>query len=595
MWQLCTNACRRYGSVLLLLAALVNPAFSDSRKNAVIAFVNVNVVPMDGERVIPSQTVIVRGGKISEIGPASLISLPADATVIDGTGRYLMPGLADMHVHLNAFVQARPNFGDAPIFLAYGITTVLNLSGDPELLACRRRIQNGELLAPTLYTSGEFINEPSERTPDEVEREVARQFHEGYDVIKYHQIVDADGRYITTVGLSRPAYMRMNEVAQRLGMPLLGHAPINLGLNALLEAHQSLAHMGEFVPLYFLPPDPKYMTRFELVSGASLLVLVFSCLCWIVIDVLRGVRKAGSSVGSMFVTRFCRITFAVTTIGLFSMALSIALILSGRGPLLMLATVLFLVTAALTIGMFILALRGWGVFPARFKFHSALLLLAAVAFVSSTAYWVPILWRSSNAEVDDVAASAHSAGIWVETTLNLYDTLCLSRQQRAEMLQEPAFKALSPEIRDDWTAIAAQGLFPPWQRILFRNYPQFTRRLTGALHKAGVPLLLGTDSLGAPLAIPGFSAHQELQLLIESGLTPYEALRTATVNPAKFLRKEDEFGTIAVGQRADLLLVSADPLVDIHTLKSPIGVMVRGRWLPAEELQSMLHSLARQN
>ena len=171
----------------------------------------------------------------------------------------------------------------------------------------------------------------------------------------------------------------------------------------------------------------------------------------------------------------------------------------------------------------------------------------------------------------------------------------MSQQQRAELLQEPAFKALSPGIRDDWTAIAAQGLFPPWQRILFRNYPQFTRRLTAALHKAGVPLLLGTDSLGAPLAVPGFSAHQELQLLIESGLTPYEALRTATVNPADFLRKEDEFGTIAVGKRAELLLVWADPLVDIRTLKSPIGVMVRGKWLPSEELQSMLHSLAQQN
>jgi hypothetical protein len=591
---------RRY-LFLLLVVAVDASVFASSappakkKTEGIIAFVDVNLIPMDREAVVRNQTVIVRGGKIAEIGPASAVAVPTDARVIEGTGRYLMPGLADMHVHLNAFVQARPNFGDAPLFLAYGITTVLNLSGDPELLACRQRIRNGELPAPNLYTSGEFINEPRQRTPDEVEREVVRQFHEGYDVIKYHQIVDADGRYITTSGLVRPAYLRMNDVARRLGMPLLGHAPINLGLDALLEAHQSLAHMGEFIPLYFLPPDPRYMTGIKLVSTASLLVLVFSCLCWIMMDVLRRVRKAGSAVRSMFVTRFRRMTFAITSVGLSSMVLSLALILSGNGPLLMLATVLFLVMVALTIRMFILAARGWRLSPPRFKFHSALLILAAVAFVSSTAYWVPILWRSSNAEVADVAASARSAGIWVETTLNLYDTACLSRQQRAEMLQEPAFKALSPEIRDDWTAVAAQGLLPQWQRIVFRNYPQFTRGLTAALNKAGVPLLLGTDSLGYPLAIPGFSAHQELQLLIESGLTPYDALRTATVNPAKFLRKEDEFGTIAVGKRADLLLVSADPLVDIHTLKSPIGVMVRGKWLPAEELQSMLHSLAQQN
>jgi len=127
---------------------------------------------------------------------------------------------------------------------------------------------------------------------------------------------------------------------------------------------------------------------------------------------------------------------------------------------------------------------------------------------------------------------------------------------------------------------------------LFRNYPRFTRRLTGALHQAGVPLLLGTDAMAAPLAIPGASAHQELQLLIESGLTPYEALRTATVNPAKFLGKEAEFRTITVGKRADLMLASADPLVDIHTLKAPLGVMVRGQWLPSGKLTQVLLALA---
>ena len=119
------------------------------------------------------------------LGPASAVTIPACAIVIDGTGQYLTPGLADMHVHLDSLVQARPKFGDAPLFLAYGITTVLNLRGEPEHLAWRQRIRNGKLLAPNLYTSGEFINEPRERTPDEVEREIVSQFRAGYDVIKY--------------------------------------------------------------------------------------------------------------------------------------------------------------------------------------------------------------------------------------------------------------------------------------------------------------------------------------------------------------------------------------------------------------------------
>ena len=119
----------------------------------------------------------------------------------------------------------------------------------------------------------------------------------------------------------------------------------------------------------------------------------------------------------------------------------------------------------------------------------------------------------------------------------------------------------------------------------------FLKRVTAHLNRAGVQLVAGTDALGAPFVIPGFSLHQELALLNESGLTPYEALRTATMHPALFLRKEKEFGTIAVGKRADLLLVESNPLEDLERLKSPLGVMVRGRWLPKERLEALLAAL----
>ncbi|MGO9084270.1 MAG: amidohydrolase family protein [Candidatus Sulfotelmatobacter sp.] len=591
------RAARRCAALLVLLAAVrisvvAIPAPSGPNTPPVTALVNVTLVPMDRERLLPGQTVIVRGGRIAEIGPANAIAVPADAIVVDGTGRYLTPGLADMHVHLDSLVQARPNFGDAPLFLAYGITTVLNLRGEPEHLAWRQRIRNGELLAPNLYTSGEFINEPRERTPEEVEREVVSQFRAGYDVIKYHQIVDAEGRYLTTSGLSRAAYMRMNEVARRLGIPLLGHAPTHLGLSALLEARQSLAHVGEFIPLYFLPPDPRNMNLFFLVSAAALLLLLISCATWAAVGMVRRARNRVSAVCPAQVSRTRKIVLAFTVFALVSMVLSTLLILSGNIPLLIMATVLWLVMAVLAIGMVIAVATCWRRCPssAGTNLHLALLTVAILAFLSATAYWLPILWRSSDTQLAAVAGSACSAGIWVETTLNLYDDM--SHQQRVKLLQDPAFKALPPDIRDDWTAVAGQDLLPAWQMIVFRNYPSFTRRLTSALHKAGVPLLLGTDALGAPLAIPGASAHQELQLLVESGFTPYEALRTATVNPAKFLGKEDEFGTITVGKRADLLLVSANPLVDIHALQNPVGVMVRGQWLPAEKLQGMLRTLA---
>jgi imidazolonepropionase-like amidohydrolase len=123
-------------------------------------------------------------------------------------------------------------------------------------------------------------------------------------------------------------------------------------------------------------------------------------------------------------------------------------------------------------------------------------------------------------------------------------------------------------------------------------YHRFMKKVVGALHAAGVPLVAGTDAMGVPLVVPGASLHRELQLLIECGLTPYEALRAATVSPAAFLGKADEFGTVTAGKRADLLLVDEDPLHDLAHVKRPTGVMVRGRWMTRAALDGQLATLA---
>jgi imidazolonepropionase-like amidohydrolase len=117
------------------------------------------------------------------------------------------------------------------------------------------------------------------------------------------------------------------------------------------------------------------------------------------------------------------------------------------------------------------------------------------------------------------------------------------------------------------------------------------KNVAGALHRAGVPLMAGTDAMGGPRIAPGASLQHELQLLIESGLTPYEAMRAATVVPATFLKRRDEFGTIATGKRADLLLLDGNPLQDVGYLAQPAGVMAGGRWFTREQLQQMLATL----
>jgi len=107
-----------------------------------------------------------------------------------------------------------------------------------------------------------------------------------------------------------------------------------------------------------------------------------------------------------------------------------------------------------------------------------------------------------------------------------------------------------------------------------------------ALHNAGAKILLGTDDW-----FGGFAMHEELRNLVDAGLTPYEVIVTGTRNAAEFLDAHEEFGTVAVGKRADLILLDANPLEDVHNIKKRAGVMLRGRWFPEVELQQMLNRL----
>ncbi len=199
-----------------------------------VAFVNVNVAPMDTERVIANQTVIVKDGLIAEIGPASKIKIPASALRVDGRDKYLMPGLSDMHVHLAA--TREDVLALLQLFVANGVTTVLNMRGTPEHLELRASVEKGEVFGPTIYTVGPYVNQPFVNTPDEVESAVVEQKRAGYDFIKMHG------------DLSREAYARLFTVARREGIRVIGHAPRNLGLEAMFEERQyAVVHAEEYI------------------------------------------------------------------------------------------------------------------------------------------------------------------------------------------------------------------------------------------------------------------------------------------------------------------------------------------------------------
>jgi Amidohydrolase family len=544
-------------AVGVLMCVLSRPVLAQ-RPPMTTAFTNANVISLDHEGVEQGQVVLVRGDRISEVGSRYEVKIPSGAAVIDCTGQYLVPGLTDAHVHVSGSpaVPARDDFGDAPIYLAYGVTTVLNLSGTPTVLEWRRRVEEGTLLGPTIYTAGPFVNEPRVTTPEEVERDIVAQAQLGYDLIKFHELPG------TTTGLSLPSYRRMAETARRIGIPLIGHAPVNLGIDEMLRARQSVAHLGMLSNIYFLPFSSH--TTVLLASVIAMLILI----CLSVTDKLTGIIAATTAgsfaclfaflpAGPLFNSTFLRVAFTV---------------LAG------------VVTAATITAIFfaVRLLRNVAV-PTLRKTQALMAMASAIPLtVVVLSFWVPVSWRSSNAGIDRVARQIHDAGIFVQSTLIVYDTA--STSGRTALINDPTVDFLMPSTQKAWRQAPKRGI--PLNRLT-----AFNQKVAGALHRNGVPIMAGTDAMGLPLVPPGSSLHRELQLLAASGLSPYEAMRSATVVPAAFLGKTKEFGTIAVGQRADLLLVAGNPLKNLETLKRPMGVMVRGRWLPRKKLDELLKPL----
>ncbi|HXF40854.1 MAG TPA: amidohydrolase family protein [Blastocatellia bacterium] len=237
----------------------------EAKQKQIVAFVRVNVVPMDQEVVLTDQTVIVKDGLIAALGPASNIKIPSGALKIDGRAKYLMPGLADMHVHFEVFNE-QANIPMLLLFVANGVTTVLNLMGTPNHLELRNRVARGELLGPAIFTSGPFISSSTGSSPtlEQVESAIVAQKKAGYDLIKIHG------------DFSLEAYHKLFEVARREGMRVIGHLPRNLGIEAAFEEKQdAIAHAEEYLYAYFffkpptMPAGPEQTARLRWIADQA--------------------------------------------------------------------------------------------------------------------------------------------------------------------------------------------------------------------------------------------------------------------------------------------------------------------------------------
>ena len=208
----------------------------------VTAFVNVNVLPMSDERIIAGQTVIVRDGTIDTIGHVDEVPVPADARIVDGTDRFLLPGLAEMHAHVPP-VGSGELERDFALFVANGVTTVRGMLGHASHLQLREDLLAGNTFGPRLITSGPSLNGRSVSGAADGERQVREQHAAGYDVIKIHP------------GLDDEEFAAIAAAANELGIPFAGHVPVAVGLgNALSSGMASIDHLDGYM-VALVPPQ----------------------------------------------------------------------------------------------------------------------------------------------------------------------------------------------------------------------------------------------------------------------------------------------------------------------------------------------------
>ena len=429
-------------SLALAALALQGSVIPKRPQEPVVAFVDVHVIPMNRDGVLDHQTVIVRGSRIAEMGPAAQVKAPPGAITVDGRGKYLMPGLGEMHGHFPN-PSAGPELTENVLFLylANGVTTVRGMQGSLAHLELKARIARGELLGPRLWVPGPPLTGNAAPTPESGRRLVEEQQAAGFDHLKIQE------------GLSRETYDTIVATAKRLGMRFAGHVPDAVGVYHVLESGQaSIDHLDNYV---------------ETVGGPD---------------------------------------------------------------------------------------------------------------------------SADERSIVQIVAATCAAHAWTVPTLALWETF-LGADDSAALASRPELRYVPGAWRASWAQQLSQmrRSAPPLQERLVTL--ALRRRILKALQTAGCPIALGTDSPQI-YSVPGFSIHREMRSMAGAGLSPQQILNEGTREVARYFDAEQEFGSVATGQRADLLLLNGNPLNDLTNVGRRAGVMVNGRWLPEAEIEARLERIA---
>ena len=238
----------KFVALIAVTIAFVVPAMSQTT-----AFVGVNVIPMDRERVLQNQTVLVKNGVIAEIGDASKVKVPKDAVRVDGTGKYLIPGLVDMHTHMLSDDEFPDSLAEDElrVMVANGVTTIRFMIGTPEQLVLRARAAKNEIIAPTIFSASPHLtgreqgNDFVVNTPDEARDAVRKSKAAGYDFIK------------VTTFIKPEVYEAAVDEAAKIGIRVVGHADSRfVGVERAWKAKQQIEHLDGYMELLLKDDAP---------------------------------------------------------------------------------------------------------------------------------------------------------------------------------------------------------------------------------------------------------------------------------------------------------------------------------------------------
>jgi imidazolonepropionase-like amidohydrolase len=421
------------------------------------------VIDCTGAKTKADQTVLIIGDRIQGIGRSDKLKIPRSAQIVDATGKFLIPGLWDMHVHWY------DTYGFS-LFVANGVTGIREMFGFPSLLDIRKDITAGALVGPRMVVASPIVDGPNPIWPDSIvagnanegRQAVIKAKADGYDFVKVYSL------------LPRDAYLAIADQARESKIPFAGHVPSSITATEAAEAGQrSIEHLDGI-----------------LIS------------CSTREDEMRKIGRTAS------------------------------------------------------------------IEERRNKSKV-------------------ILDTLSRSKAKALFANLKRNHVWQCPTLNVLRSM--ANLDDPGLAEDPRLKYVSREIRDLWNPkndFRLKSRTAEDYALAKKTY-QKQVEVVGEMRRSGLEFLAGTDVLN-PYCFPGFSLHDELSLLVGAGLTPMEALQSATRNPARFLGMGKEVGTVQKGKLADLVLLDADPLLDIRNTTKITAVIVNGRLLDRSGLDKLL-------